>query len=45
MESLIEGRRTKFESHVELFIENKIGNHEESILHNSLTIALAGASK
>jgi hypothetical protein len=45
MENLIERRRTEFESHVEVFIENEIGKHEDSTLHHSLTIALAKATK
>jgi vacuolar-type H+-ATPase subunit H len=45
MENLIERRRTEFESHVEVFIENEIGKHEDSTLHHTLTIALAEAAE
>jgi vacuolar-type H+-ATPase subunit H len=45
MENLIKSRCTEFKSHVEVFIKNEIGKHEDSALHHTLTIALTEAAE
>jgi hypothetical protein len=45
MEKLIERRRTEFESHVEVFINNETGNHDDSTLQQALTIAVTEAAE